>query len=337
MRYWVNFRTYKEEIFPMTSIMRDSGPISEFVYHIDLFQYNQPHVCSAFLIRTPKSVSILDCGTSNDVSTILNYLKSVLRIPLAQVQYLIPTHYHFDHFGGGWKLWNEVVKYNPEVKILTTKITRDFLKNPKLHMQRAIRTFGDFIGEMKPPSDNAFEIVSPDTEIQLEGLPEEMDFTLQSTPGHTPDHVSPVLSKNDRAFFVFVGESGGTLMHTNKLMTLGTSMPPDFMYSTYIESLEKTISLNPSNIGFGHFGAVLGKEKTDFILKENLSFTSFFRDFVKEKFLERNETKFVVNEFVRLELSNRVDPGQVDDPFLRKIIVALVYGQLVDLGLREPK
>ena len=45
----------------------------------------------------------------------------------------------------------------------------------------------------------------------------------------------------------------------------------------------------------------------------------------------------MVEEFVRLELGNRVEPDQVNDPFLRKVIVALVYGQLIDLGLREPK
>jgi glyoxylase-like metal-dependent hydrolase (beta-lactamase superfamily II) len=319
------------------TLIRDSGTITDYIDHIDLLQYNSQHICSAFLIKTPESVSIMDCGTSNDVSTVLTYIRDVLKISLEQIQYLIPSHYHFDHFGGGWKLWEELVKQNPDVKILSTKLTQDLLQNPNLHMHRARRTFGDFIGEMKPPSDNAFEIIAPETDIHLKGLPEEMKFSLLKTPGHTPDHVSPVLSENGKTSFVFMGESGGTLMYTSKLMTLGTSMPPDFNYSSYIKSLEKIISLNPSIIGFSHFGAVYGRENSTITLQENLSFSSFFRDFVRDKFLEQNETKYVVEEFVRLELGNRVEPEQVNDPFFRKVIVALVYGQLIDLGLRDPK
>ncbi len=190
---------------------------------------------------------------------------------------------------------------------------------------------------MKPPPDNAFKIVSPETNIHLEGATEEMRFQLLATPGHTHDHVSPFFTDNNGTSFVFTGESAGTFMHSTELITLGTSMPPDFNYSTYIKSLKKIIKLNPSIIGFGHFGAVFGREEADRILNENLKFSSFFRDFVREKFSEQNKTKFVVEEFIQKQLSKRVDPEQVDNPLLKNTIVALVYGQLVDLGLRDPK
>ncbi|MHA2055276.1 MAG: MBL fold metallo-hydrolase [Candidatus Hodarchaeales archaeon] len=321
----------------VSSLIRESGRITSNIHHIDLFQYNAPEISSAFLIKTSEAVCIIDCGTSEDVSQVLKYVKKDLGGSLSQVQYLIPSHHHFDHFGGGWKLWEEVAKRNPDVKILTSELTKEVLQHPETHMQRAKRTFGEFIGEMKPLPDKAFEIVKPNTSIYLEGLFEEMNFHLLETPGHTLDHISPILSNHDEALFMFVGESAGTLFHSSKLVTLGTSMPPDFNYSKYIESLKKTIMLNPSIIGFGHFGVIYGREESSFILRDNLNFSSIFRDFVKEKFSERNETKYVVDEFIELELGKRVDSDHANNPFFRKVVLALVYGQLVDLGLRDPK
>ncbi len=318
-------------------IFHSSGLITNNVIHIDLEQYNSTEVCSAFLVTTPESNVILDCGTSNDVPTLLTHITTNLRISLKKIKYLIPTHYHFDHFGGGWFLWKQIKEYNPEVKILTTLKTKEQLQEPTLHMKRAGRTFGNMIGEMQGIPEEAFEIIFPDEEILLPGFNETQSLSLVPSPGHCDDHVCPTLFNNYETEFMFLGEAAGTRMNPKNLLTLGTSMPPEFNFTTYVQSLERLIKFNPKNIGLGHFGVIKGQEFALQLMKENLEFTHHFRTFVKDKYEEKNETKWIVDQFIEHELEGRVDPSQIDMRFLTRIIVALVYGQLIDLGFRKPK
>lgn len=316
--------------------MRSSGAINENIFHVDLNQYNLPHLCSAFILKTNNSIIMLDTGTSNDIPTLFNFFKEH-GMSLRQVSYLVPSHYHFDHFGGGWKLWEEIHEKNHHIKILTTEMTKEYLQNPETHMNRAKRTYGNSIGEMKAIPDKAFEIITPNQEISIPGLTENQTFKLESTPGHTPDHVTPTLNNNDKAVFMNTGEAAGTLMHSSKLITLGTSMPPEFNFKSYMSSIKKLIKKQPACIGLGHFGAVIGDQFVMTLLKENQEFTNFFRRFVKEKYLEKKETKYIVEEFIKLELPKRVDSIYHGSGLLTNVIVALVYGQLIDLGLRKPK
>ena len=294
-------------------------------------------LCSAFVVTTPDSHVILDCGTSNDVPTLLNYLTSHLKIDLHKIKYLIPTHYHFDHFGGGWLLWKQLKESNADIKILTTASTRNQLQTPDLHMKRAYRTFGKMIGEMQAVPDEAFQIVKPNNQIFVPGFSESQSLTLIPSPGHSDDHVCPTFYNNNSTEFMFVGEAAGTRMHSQNLHTLGTSMPPEFNYQTYIESLEHLINLHPRNIGLGHFGVITGLNNSLELMRDNLDFTHRFRTFVKEKYEEKNETRWIVEQFIEHELEGRVNTSTIDMQFLTRIIVALVYRQLIDLGFRDPK
>ena len=242
------------------SALRSSGQVSDYIHHIDLKQYNSPELCSAFILITSDKCAIMDCGTSNDISTLLDYITSELEISLKRISYLIPTHYHFDHFGGGWKLWEILREQNPDIRILTTKNTKQKLQDPVLHMKQAYRTFGDFIGEMNPIMDEAFEIIDTEEEISLSGLKKHQSLQLISSPGHTPDHVCPTLRQGNEVEFSFVGEGAGGLFTIGKPVILGTSMPPEFDFSRYVHSLKKIEALRPQSIGLGHFGAIQGEK-----------------------------------------------------------------------------
>jgi glyoxylase-like metal-dependent hydrolase (beta-lactamase superfamily II) len=319
-----------------SSTLRSSVQVNDYIHHIDLNQYNIPELCSSFVLKTPNSCAIMDCGTSNDILTLMDYITSELGISLKRINYLIPTHYHFDHFGGGWKLWEIIEEYNPNIKILTTKKTKDQLQNPAIHMKRAYRTFGDRIGEMNSIIDEAFEIVQTDEDIPIVGLKKSLSLQLISTPGHTLDHVCPTLFEENEVKFSFLGESLGGLFKIGNLVILGSSMPPEYQFTEYVKSLKKIQSLQPQTIGLGHFGVIKGEANVLEYLNESLYFTNTFRNFVKEKFEERNETQYIVEQFFEKFLANNVGHPH-SDGFLTKIIVALVYGQLIDLGLRKLK
>nr|MDO8113385.1 MBL fold metallo-hydrolase [Candidatus Sigynarchaeota archaeon] len=312
-----------------------SGKITDQIYHIDVQAYAVKHVVSTFVLETPEAILLLDTGTSDDVKNILRFLKKQ-GIPLQRIKYIVPSHYHFDHFGGGWKLWNILKESNPSVKVITTQKTHDQLQDTALHMQRAARTFGELgVGEMHPLPEEAYEIIDPDTILPIPGLKPGQEFKLIYTPGHTGDHCSPTLLENGYAKFMFAAEAAGTLFHSTRLITFGTSMPPEYNTETYIKSLRKLIDLEPEAIGYCHFGAVMGKENVKTVLQENLEYTTFFRDFVKKHYEESGSVRHVVEVYLKEEAAKRSD--RLIGDLLSKILVALVYGQLIDLGLKEPK
>ena len=315
-----------------SSIITASGKITDEIYHLDIEQYSMPRSCSIYFLVTPKLIIIMDVGTSDDINSILLFMKKN-NLPFKKIKYLVPSHHHFDHFGGGWKLWEIISKSNPEIKILTTEKTKRLLQNPKDHMNRAKRTFGDFIGVMKPISDEAYEILETDEPIQIPGLSKE--FKLISTPGHTSDHVSPSIINDNKTEFIYLSECAGGLLHSQKLKTVPSSMPPEFDFKTYLKSLQKIIDLEPFNAGYAHAGVVRGQDKVIQVLTENQEYSRYFRDFVKMRFLERRETRYVVEQFIEHELSERSDIPL--NSLYTNYVVAVVYGQLIDLGLRKPK
>ncbi|MFX0101895.1 MAG: MBL fold metallo-hydrolase [Candidatus Hodarchaeota archaeon] len=311
-------------------IVTTSGKFTDEIILVDLYTYSFNKLGTAFILETPECFSIIDCGTSNSVRNLIKFLKE--QIPLEKVKYLIPSHFHFDHFGGGWKLWKKIHEVNPDVKVLTTQTSKELLQDPEPHMKRAERMFGGLIGVMKSIPDEAFEIIEPDTPLSIPGLDGSRQFKLVSTPGHTPDHVSPTLFENGEAKFTFLGETAGALLHSSKILTLGSSMPPDFIFDTYMKSLNKLIELKPKNVGYCHFGGIKGQDHVMEALLGHEEYAQDFKEYVKKRYEESGRVKFIVDEYMEEEVPKRTDWEHIE--LLRNIVIGIVYGQLIDLGLK---
>ena len=79
----------------------------------------------------------------------------------------------------------------------------------------------------------------------------------------------------------------------------------------------------------------MGQGAVKQVLEEHMEFSFFFRDFVKNKFAERGETRFVVEQFIEQEMKRRSET--YNHELYINYVVAVVYGQLIDLGLKKPK
>jgi glyoxylase-like metal-dependent hydrolase (beta-lactamase superfamily II) len=317
----------------LSCFVTESGRITDQIHHVDVNAFAQKGITSSFILETPDAIAIFDTGTSDDVLAVLKYMRKN-SLPLERVKAIVPTHYHFDHFGGGWRLWQRVHEVSHGVKVITTDPTRAQLQDTALHMERASKTFGASIGEMKPLPGEAYDIVEPGVPIPLPGLDSGQELVLVPTPGHTQDHVSPTLFRDGRAEFMFTGEAAGTHFQGHRFASLGTSMP-GFEFNSYIDSLHQIISLDPAIAGYCHAGAIVGRENVRLALEENEQFSYFFRDFVRDAYIESGSARTVVERFIEEELPNRAEGTSKE--WLARIIVALVYGQLVDLGLKPMK
>jgi glyoxylase-like metal-dependent hydrolase (beta-lactamase superfamily II) len=325
-------------------ITADSKKFNNYLHHIDLKEFGTPKVLSSFIAEFDECSLFLDCGTSIEVKRVLRYARQN-DISLSKVKYLITTHHHFDHCGGMWKLYDKIKDFNPKVKILTNEMTKILLNDYESHLNRAKRTFGRFSGKMNPIDDEAFKIINPiiDYNSNLETISvidkftvngTEIKLAILSTPGHTHDHQSPIFIKNGEIDFIFFGEAAGTLYPTGELITMPTSMPVYFQYKEYMQTLEKLINLQPLSAGYGHFGAVRGKDNIATLLLDNKSLMIEFRADIIKYYKEKPETRYVVDK-ISQKLVDRAHVHGENHPINANVMLAITYGMMMDLGYRK--
>ncbi|MFX1327620.1 MAG: MBL fold metallo-hydrolase [Promethearchaeota archaeon] len=288
---------------------------------------------------------LFDSATSIDYKKGLRYVKKN-RIPLSSFKYLITSHHHFDHNGGMWRLYKEIKKYNPDVKILTNKITKSLLNDFEHHLNRGRSTYGNLVGEMKSIEEDAFKIIELNTNFNSN--PDELDIiekfsangleiklAILKTPGHTPDHQTPVLIKDGLIDFIFLGEAVCTIYHSSKLLTLPTSMPIYYNHEDYMETLVNLKKLDRSlKAGFGHYAVVNGKSNVKEILSEHESFMKKFESLIIKYHIEKPETKYVLEKIMPLLLP-RTNLSMNHNSVYRNISLAIVYGMMISLGFRS--
>jgi glyoxylase-like metal-dependent hydrolase (beta-lactamase superfamily II) len=321
-----------------------SGKVNEYLHHLDVKAYGTTRMLSCFIGEFDECSILIDCGSSLNIKSVLQYVKQN-GIDLSSFKYLIPSQHHFDHAGGFWKLHEELKKFNPEVKILTNKMTQELLNNYDLHLKRGMRTYGNLVGTMKAIGEEAFKIITPDNKyengIQSMNIIDEfyinnsqIELAILKTPGHTPDHQCPVLIKDGEIDFIQYGEAAGTIYHETKLVTMPTSMPIYYNHEKYMETLDKLINLNPLNAGFPHFGFVSGKKNIKTLIEEHRELMKEFCDKITQYFNEKPETKYVLNKIMPFLLP-RTDLSMEKSPVLMGIALGIVYGMMTSLGYRK--
>jgi len=334
----VNLITFlmKKEVITL-----NSGKVNEYLHHIDMKSYGTTRMLSVFVGEFEEFSILLDSGSSLDVKKGLRYLKKN-NIPLSSFKYLITSHHHFDHNGGMWKLYEEIKKFNPDVKILTNSLTKMLLNNYEHHLNRGRSTYGNFVGEMRSIKDRAFKIIKPSTCFnpnQLEVIDtfnvnsSEVKLAILYTPGHTPDHQTPILIKDNLIDFIFLGEAAGTIYNNSKLLTMPTSMPIYYNHEEYMKTLKNLKLLNPLMAGFGHFGIVNGKNNVCEIILEHESFMRKFKELIIKYYNEKPETKYIL-ERILPELIPRTDLPVESNPLFINITLGIVYGMMISLGFR---
>jgi len=246
-----------------------------------------------------------------------------------------------------WKLYAEVKKHNPEVKILTNSKTMDLLNDFEHHLDRAKRTYKDVAGDMEPIEPSAFKIIEPRSNFSSD--PNSLDFietfhkdgkeiklAIMKTPGHTPDHQCPLFVRNNEIDFLYSGEAIGTIYHSTKLISMPTSMPIYFNYIDFMKTLENIQKLKtPLSVGFTHFGVIKGKDHVRYFIEEHKEFLKNFRSKVDHYYQEKPETSYVFEKLTPYFKERTDIPGGGNDLALGNIILAVVYGMLIDLGHRE--
>lgn len=326
----------------------NSGKINEYLHMVDVHQYGRDRVLSVFVADFDDDVVIIDCGTSFEIKRLLRYMKRN-NISLAKVKYIIPTHHHFDHAGGLWKLYNLLKEHNSEIKILSSLKSMQMINNfsTEAHFTSAKKTFGSLIGELHHIPQSVFRIIEEEEFFSannngatildhfcLDG--KEIKLSALKTPGHAPDHICPFFVFNNRINFFHLGEALGLKTHATKLITTPSCSAPNFNYESYMQSIDNLTQLSPNSIGFSHFGYISGENDIQYLMKEHKSLMVDFRSMVVKFYKEKPETKYVFDKiWPWLKSKTDVSEGYIDNPMLIKLSVSMVYGMMMALGYRK--
>ena len=192
---------------------------------------------------------------------------------------------------------------------------------------------------MDPAPENAFKLIEKDVTIPFE-LNNGYEIRLISTPGHSPDHCAPTLYKDGVPIFIFAGESCGCIFHSSKILSLPTSMPPNFNYTQYMVSFAKIDKMGVDLIGFCHFGAISGEDDVRTFFDDHKKWMEGYHQEIIRIFSENPSTRYLIENTMQY-WDGRFDPAIINSGvgvgFFERLRLALIYGQLVDFGYRKSK
>jgi len=221
----------------------EPGKINKNTYLIDVNMLGLEKITSMFAVKGRKT-ALIDGGTSSEAQEIIKSLKDFGLLP---IDYIIISHSHWDHHQAIPALLEEMS--NRKVKLLAHPKAIPLLEDPS----RVGYDFGT--GSLLPIKD-----VKPIKEgdvLDLEGI----ELEVIDTPGHTPDCISLLDSKNKN---IFVSDAVGDKIDENA-PCVPAIMPPSFDPDAYVSTLEKLKKYDFESICLGHYGMYYGPDVKDIL------------------------------------------------------------------------
>ena len=167
------------------------------LFWFDLSPNDEQDFISIYLIKDKKN-AVIETGPACSTDNLVEGIKQA-GLTLSEIDYIIPTHIHLDHFGGGGKLMeiceNAFAVLHPKAVKHVSEIDKWWEGSR------------DFLGEVaelygKPVSIPKSRVISAEEDFEI-NLGSKSLRALH-TPGHAPHHITWIMG--DEAF---VGDSLG--------------------------------------------------------------------------------------------------------------------------------
>ena len=213
---------------------------SENIFWFDLSPNKELEFISIYLVVDDK-IALIETGPACSLDNLVSGIKST-GLKLEDIDYVVPTHIHLDHFGGG----GHIMELCKNAKALVHPKAYKHVSNIEKWWQGSSDFLGkvaQLYGKPKPIPEDRLISAEDGFEVSLGG------FYLKAvhTPGHAPHHITWIYG--DEAF---VGDSAG-LWYPE----IGSSFPVTpgyYRHDLALKSIKKMESLNLKNIFYTHFG-----------------------------------------------------------------------------------
>ena len=196
-------------------------------------------ISNCYILSTPDSLSMIDCGLSRDDKKILKKLIE-LGYPDKPLKNILITHADGDHYGSASKI-RELTK----ARIFSSPIEKEAIEkggsSRPLKGNQISRIFTNLLG----PLFAASPVEVDETLSSFQTLPVLGGMQVVNTPGHTPGHISFWLEE-PRILFAgdSIRESSGRPIPSTGMNTWDLDLAK--------KSFEFQMSLNPKIICAGH-------------------------------------------------------------------------------------
>ena len=213
---------------------------SESIFWFDLCPNNESDFISIYLIIDEK-IALIETGPACSQSNLVKGIENA-GLSLADIDYIIPTHIHLDHFGGG----GHIMESCENAKAIV---------HPKAYKHVSqIDTWwsgsSDFLGDVaelygKPKPIPQSRLISAEEGYELS----LGKFSIKAlhTPGHAPPHITWIYGNE-----AFVGDSAG-LWYPDLDKSFPVT-PGYYRHDLALKSIEKMNSLKLDFIFYTHFG-----------------------------------------------------------------------------------
>ena len=241
----------------------EPGKINENTYLIDINMLGIAKMTSIFVVKGGKT-ALIDGGTSTEAQGIIKSLKDLGLLP---VDYIIISHAHWDHHQAVPALLEEMS--GKEIELLAHPKAIPLLEDPS----KVGYDFG--IGPLLPIK--GVKPIKGGDIVDLEGV----ELEVVNTPGHTPDSISLLDSKNKN---IFVSDAVGDKIGEGAPCT-PPIMPPSFDPDAYVSTLEKLEKFDLESICLGHYGMYYGPDVKEILVEVKSMYGqiwSFFDDNVEK-------------------------------------------------------
>lgn len=215
------------------------------VSYVDLDFLGRPRVIATAVLRSERSLTLVDPGPSSCLDTLRSKLGD-MGVGISDVTSLLLTHIHLDHAGATGSILQE----NPDVEVYVHERGAPHMVDPSKLLASATRLYGADMdrlwGDFIPvPEDRVHALQGG--EVVTTG---ERELEVAYTPGHASHHVS-YFDPTTRV--AFVGDTAGIRTGPERL-AMPPTPPPDIDIEVWRESIERIRAWRASTLFITHFG-----------------------------------------------------------------------------------
>ena len=179
---------------------------------------------------------VVDVGPSRTIEMLA---RSLFRMGIERVDFVLLTHIHIDHAGG----LAEFLRVFPMARVICHAKAIGHLLDPGKLWAGSRKTLGELAALYGPISPVKKEWIIPHGEAHLTGL------KIVETPGHAAHHLSYLYQGN-----LFAGEAGGVYFDFETSDYLRPATPPVFFLKDFLGSIDRLLAEGDLPLFYGHFG-----------------------------------------------------------------------------------
>ncbi len=257
-------------------------------------QYVRTGLASCYLIEQNGHAVFIDVGTNNTVPLLLQILEQK-KIPLANVDYVIPTHVHLDHAGGAGSL----MQHAPNAQLIIHPRGARHMIDPSRLQAGSSAVYGEvafkkLYGDLIPIDKGRVTEADDGFNINFQGR----KLVFLDTPGHAKHHFCVI---DEASQGMFTGDTFGAaypeMTAGNSPFIFPPSSPVDFDPDVWVSSINKLISSGSKQAFLTHYGAVNNLDVLAADLKNKIvTFADFARSASSTKELGQYVTDYLVHE-----------------------------------------